>query len=126
MHSYRSQGIPKAVTPWFELTGLQSTAHGPQAPIEIDFVASDNPITKGFANWTTINEELYNTAPANCSVGNRSGARSANGEEQERSGDQGGLRRWRGRTIIAEALKSLPPRWDITIGPSPIRAIWIW
>src|SRR5579871_22874 len=28
MHSYRSAGYPKS-TPWFEFTGLASTAHGP-------------------------------------------------------------------------------------------------
>ncbi len=26
MHCYRSEGFPQAVTPWFEFTGLQSTA----------------------------------------------------------------------------------------------------
>jgi type 1 glutamine amidotransferase len=62
MHSYRSEGYPEAVTPWFEFTGLQSTGHGPQAPIDITFEAVENPITRGFANWTTINEELYNNS----------------------------------------------------------------
>jgi type 1 glutamine amidotransferase len=62
MHSYRSEGYPTAVTPWFEFTGLQSTGHGPQAPIDVGFVVADDPITKGFANWTTINEELYNNS----------------------------------------------------------------
>jgi type 1 glutamine amidotransferase len=59
MHSYRSEGYPE-VTPWFEFTGLQSTGHGPQAPIDISFAKTDNLITKGLVNWTTINEELYN------------------------------------------------------------------
>lgn len=62
MHSYRSEGYPAAVTPWFAFTGLQSTGHGPQAPIDINFVAESNSITKGLANWTTINEELYNNS----------------------------------------------------------------
>jgi type 1 glutamine amidotransferase len=62
MHSYRSEGYPMAVTPWFEFTGLQSTGHGPQAPIDIHFVAEGNPITQGFADWKTINEELYNNS----------------------------------------------------------------
>lgn len=62
MHCYRSNGFPKAVTPWFEFTGLQSTAHGPQLPIEISFVAPDNPIIQGMGNWTTTNEELYNNS----------------------------------------------------------------
>jgi len=61
MHSYRSEPYPN-VTPWFEFTGLQSTGHGPQAPIDIKFVVADNPIVKGFSNWTTINEELYNNS----------------------------------------------------------------
>jgi type 1 glutamine amidotransferase len=59
MHCYRSQGWPQ-VTPWFEFTGLQTTAHGPQEPIAIDFVAADSPITHGLSNWMTGKEELYN------------------------------------------------------------------
>jgi type 1 glutamine amidotransferase len=61
MHSYRSEGFPN-VTPWFEFTGLQSTRHGPQKPIDVSFVAADTPITHGLANWKTINEELYNNS----------------------------------------------------------------
>jgi type 1 glutamine amidotransferase len=61
MHSYRSEGFPE-VTPWFEFTGLQSTGHGPQAPIDISFAKAGSPITKRMANWTTINEELYNNS----------------------------------------------------------------
>jgi type 1 glutamine amidotransferase len=61
MHSYRTEGFPKA-TPWFELTGLASTGHGPQVPIAISFVDQDNPITKGIADWSTIHEELYNNS----------------------------------------------------------------
>ena len=60
MHCYRSEGWPKVVTPWFEFTGLQTTGHGAQQPIAISFVDKDNPITKGMADWTTVNEELYN------------------------------------------------------------------
>ncbi len=60
MHCYRSEGWPDAVTPWFELTGLQTTGHGPQLPIAITFTDQDNPITKGQSDWTTVNEELYN------------------------------------------------------------------
>lgn len=62
MHSYRSEGYPKKVTPWFEFTGLQSTGHGRQAPINIGFTAPDHPITQGLADWTTVNEELYNNS----------------------------------------------------------------
>ena len=61
MHSYRTEGYPKS-TPWFDFTGLASTGHGPQAPIEITFVDSESPITKGLAGWKTANEELYNNS----------------------------------------------------------------
>ena len=59
IHSYRTEGYPQA-TPWFEFTGLASTRHGPQAPIEITFLEDGGPITEGLANWKTENEELYN------------------------------------------------------------------
>lgn len=45
---------------WFEYLGLQSSGHGPQLPIAITFVETNNPVVKGFEDWTTINEELYN------------------------------------------------------------------
>jgi type 1 glutamine amidotransferase len=61
MHCYRSEGFPN-VTPWFQFTGLQTTGHGPQTPIDIKFVDPQNPITAGMENWTTINEELYNNS----------------------------------------------------------------
>jgi len=61
MHSFRSEGFP-GVTPWFEFTGLQTTGHGPQRPIEIKFVAEDHPITAGMTGWETLNEELYNNS----------------------------------------------------------------
>ena len=51
---------PRVVTPWFEFTGLQTTGHGAQLPIDVSFVDKESPITKGMADWTTINEELYN------------------------------------------------------------------
>jgi type 1 glutamine amidotransferase len=60
MHSYRSKGYPRAVTPWFELTGLATTGHGPQQPIAVSYVDPDSPITRGLKDWTTIKEELYN------------------------------------------------------------------
>lgn len=61
MHSYRSEGFPKT-TPWFEFTGLQTTGHGPQLPIDISFTDPKNPITAGAGNWITGNEELYNNS----------------------------------------------------------------
>lgn len=62
MHSYRSEGYPKSITSWFEFTGLQSTGHGPQAPIDIKVIPQSSPIAEGQPNWTTINEELYNNS----------------------------------------------------------------
>lgn len=55
MHSYRT-GTPD----WFEFIGLQSTGHGPQEPIALEFVDKEHPTTRGLTNWTTIKEELYN------------------------------------------------------------------
>jgi hypothetical protein len=63
MHCYRSEGWKPngpSMTPWFEFTGLQTTGHGAQLPIEITFLDKANVITKGMADWTTIKEELYN------------------------------------------------------------------
>ncbi len=62
MHCYRTEGYPQAITPWFEFTGLQSTGHGPQAPIDIAYIPQSHAIVNGLTNWTTINEELYNNS----------------------------------------------------------------
>jgi hypothetical protein len=68
MHSYRvSPEFKKPMTAgadgalWFDFLGVQSTGHGKQLPIDVTYVSPDSPITKGLENWTTINEELYNT-----------------------------------------------------------------
>ena len=61
MHSYRSEGFPKS-TPWFDFTGLATTGHGAQMPIDISYVDKESPITKGLSDWRTVNEELYNNA----------------------------------------------------------------
>jgi hypothetical protein len=66
VHSYRigdpnkpaTNGTPHAL--WFEYLGLQSSGHGDQLPIAISFTDHDSPITRDLADWTTINEELYN------------------------------------------------------------------
>jgi type 1 glutamine amidotransferase len=66
VHSYRigdpakpaTNGTPHAL--WFEYLGIQSSGHGAQLPISISFVDHDSPITKDLADWTTIQEELYN------------------------------------------------------------------
>lgn len=55
MHSYRV-----GTDDWFKFVGIQSSAHGPQLPIEITFTKKDHPITQGLENWTTVKEELYN------------------------------------------------------------------
>ncbi len=66
MHSYRIGNPNDPVTPgtphglWFEYLGVQSSGHGAQKPIAITFTDRENPIVKGFSDWTTINEELYN------------------------------------------------------------------
>jgi len=66
MHSYRIGNPNDPVTPgtphgfWFDYLGLQSSGHAAQLPIAISFIDPDSPITKGMADWTTINEELYN------------------------------------------------------------------
>ncbi len=66
MHSYRvgnpgeraEAGSERAA--WFDYLGLQSSSHGPQQPIAIQFADKNHPVTQGLADWTTINEELYN------------------------------------------------------------------
>ena len=66
MHSYRWGNYREPVkagadnASWYEMLGLQSTGHGPQQPIAITFTDKSHPITTGLADWTTVNEELYN------------------------------------------------------------------
>ena len=66
MHSYRVGQFREPVQPgspdalWFDLLGIQSTGHGPQLPIAITVINKGHPAMKGLADWTTINEELYN------------------------------------------------------------------
>jgi type 1 glutamine amidotransferase len=67
MHSYRvdryDQKIErpgKTATLWTEYLGLQSTGHGAQKPIEIQYADKTHPATLGLEDWTTGNEELYN------------------------------------------------------------------
>jgi hypothetical protein len=67
MHSYRTAenvreptepGTPGAL--WFDFLGIQSAGHGPQKPIAIVYTEPDHPAVKGFEDWTTLDEELYN------------------------------------------------------------------
>lgn len=67
MHCYRvSPDFGKPLAPgsdgavWFDYLGIQSSGHGSQMPIAVTYVDPSSPITKGFENWTTIKEELYN------------------------------------------------------------------
>ena len=66
MHSYRWGEFREPVKPgddnagWYEMLGIQSTGHGPQAPIDIKYEDKSHPVSTGLKNWTTINEELYN------------------------------------------------------------------
>ena len=55
MHCYRT-GDDR----WFRFVGIQSTSHGPQEPITIEFTEGTHPVTKTLTNWTTGREELYN------------------------------------------------------------------
>jgi type 1 glutamine amidotransferase len=68
MHCYRSAGWTDnkpAITPWFEFTGLATTHHGRQIPIEVAYMDKTNPIISPLSDWTTINEELYNNILGN-------------------------------------------------------------
>lgn len=66
MHCYRignpsepaTAGSERAM--WFDYLGLQSSGHGPQQPIAIQYMDKSAALTRGLADWTTINEELYN------------------------------------------------------------------
>jgi type 1 glutamine amidotransferase len=66
MHSYRWGNFREPVQAgadnahWYEMIGIQSTAHGPKEPISITFTDKTSPITQGLADWTTVGEELYN------------------------------------------------------------------
>lgn len=66
MHCYRfgdfSKPLPSGApnAHWYEYLGLQSSGHGPQEPIAIQFTDTKHAITTGLADWTTIHEEHYN------------------------------------------------------------------
>lgn len=55
MHSFRGD-----TDMWFKHLGIQSSRHGPQEPIDVNFVAKDHPIVTNLEDWTTMKEELYN------------------------------------------------------------------
>ena len=66
MHCYRFGDFGKPVAAglpnshWYEYLGLHSSGHGAQKPIATKFLDRENWITKDMADWTTIDEELYN------------------------------------------------------------------
>ncbi|NND97260.1 MAG: hypothetical protein HKN47_08035 [Pirellulaceae bacterium] len=66
MHSYRWGSFREPVQPgadnsaWYEMIGVQSTAHGPKKPIDVIYNTSKHPTTIGLTDWTTGDEELYN------------------------------------------------------------------
>jgi type 1 glutamine amidotransferase len=90
MHCYRignanepaEFGTPHGL--WFEYLGLQSSGHGPQKPIAIAYLDPAHPITKGLADWTTVDEELYNNIQV-------SGRAKALARGKQAPGDRPGL-----------------------------------
>lgn len=66
MHSYRvgDHKVPAEAgtegSLWFDYLGIQSSGHGPKEPIIIDFTTNKHPTTRGFEDWATGPEELYN------------------------------------------------------------------
>ena len=55
MHSYRTKD-------WAQHIGLLSTSHGPKAPISVEIVDQEHPITKPLKSWIITKDELYNNA----------------------------------------------------------------
>lgn len=55
MHSFRN-----GTDQWFKHLGIQSSSHGPQEPISVEYVGQEHPVTAALENWTTGKEELYN------------------------------------------------------------------
>ncbi len=57
VHSYR---FAEPADPWFEFMGLQSMAHESQREFELENVALDHPIMRGFPDrWMTPVDEIY-------------------------------------------------------------------
>jgi type 1 glutamine amidotransferase len=69
VHSYRWGNYRKPVNigddnaNWYEMLGVQSSHHDHHSPIDITFSKEqkDNPLIVGMEDWTTVDEELYNT-----------------------------------------------------------------
>lgn len=67
MHCYRWGDFRSPVkdgadnSGWYEMLGIQSSGHGPKAPIDVSYVVdATHPIAKGLDNWQTTTDELYN------------------------------------------------------------------
>ena len=94
MHCYRvgnpnqkqTAGTPEAL--WFDYLGLQSSGHGPQEPIAINYTAKESPITKGLDNWTTIKEELYNNIQITTGKELAKGAQTVKKKKKEADGTE--------------------------------------
>ncbi len=115
MHSYRSKGWPNA-TPWFEFTGLPTTGHGKQLPIAVSYVDRNSPITANLADWTTIDEELYNNSAGHL----------LDTAHALRAASRGGTTTYAsGRTTTPAKHGFSAPRWDTTTKRWPTTAISI-
>lgn len=77
MHSFRT-----GTDAWFKHLGLQSTGHGPQLPIDIQFADKAHPITATLGDWTTGREELYNNRTMFDAHPVATGTQIVNGEER--------------------------------------------
>ena len=116
MHCYRTDGWnQKIATPWMQFTGLISTGHGPQQPIAVTYVDRESPITKPLADWTTVNEELYNNA--------RRQARADGACARARQAGSMSKRSWPGPTPSTARPGFSARPWAITPRPSPTRVI---
>ncbi|MGB0371954.1 MAG: ThuA domain-containing protein [Opitutales bacterium] len=66
MHSYRRGDFKNPVelgadnAKWFEMIGLQSSGHGPRAPVDVTYENVEHPVITGLEDWTTPVGELYN------------------------------------------------------------------
>lgn len=66
MHSYRwgdyrqpvEDGADNAA--WYEMLGVQSSGHGPKAPIDVSYTGEAAAVSEGLENFRTTTDELYN------------------------------------------------------------------
>jgi type 1 glutamine amidotransferase len=117
MHCYRFGDFRQPVVPgadnshWYEYIGIQSTAHGPKEPIAISFVAKDSPLTKGLADWTTINEELYNNVQI---LGGKALAKGKQTVHQKSKGPDG-------KPVVKDKVEETVVAWTNEYGPKKTR-----